>query len=505
VNKLFAMTIRRRLISIILTVTLCAVSILFVALAFLNARRAENALVRQTTLLAALIGQNSVVPLAFNDTNAAGTVLQGLHTVPSIRTAALYDQKDSLVAHFGRRADLPPFAIDDSRFHGNILVTSDIVRDQHLYGKVVLVASREGIRAEVVETVTISLIILAIVVAGAVFGALVLQKSVSRPILSVASVARSIARENNYNLRSPESGSGEIGQLQKNFNTMVDRLQETISKLEHEIAQHKHTAAQKEYLEERLRQSERLKALGRMAGGIAHDFNNQLVGIMGYASFLKNKLKEITSLEKTDRLIKYAEKILESSQQYSEIIKKLLVFSRQHSTEMSPVSLTEIIDEVVSVAAMSCTKNITFTTRFLSDTTELYGNKGMLYTMFLNLALNARDAMPDGGTCCFSLFPLHKKDPETGRSLPCGLRIEVSDTGVGMAEEVQKHIFDPFFTTKESGKGTGLGLASVYGIVSAHKGRISVTSRLGAGTTFTILFPVFTLGEHHNPKEVIHG
>lgn len=242
-------------------------------------------------------------------------------------------------------------------------------------------------------------------------------------------------------------------------------------------------------LEERLRQSEKMDAIGQLAGGIAHDFNNQLAGIMGYAEMLYKKLND-------ENLKSFADNILKASKRAADLTSNLLAFARKGKNREVQIEVDRIIDEVVAMLEHSIDKRINIKKHFNADRAVIIGDPTQIQNALLNLAINARDAMPSGGELVFSTdivkMDEYVKMPHA-QKISDGkyLKICVSDSGIGMDDDMIKHVFEPFFTTKEIGKGTGMGLASVYGTVKNHKGLIDVQSELGHGTTFTLYFPLF--------------
>jgi PAS domain S-box-containing protein len=242
-------------------------------------------------------------------------------------------------------------------------------------------------------------------------------------------------------------------------------------------------------LEERLHQSEKMDAIGQIASGIAHDFNNQLSGIMGYAEMLYVKLDD-------QDMKNYADNILKASGRAAELTKNLLGFARKGKYAEVQIEVHDVIDEVVAMLERSIDKRIGIRKIYKADRSLIIGDPSQLQNAILILAINARDAMPSGGELVFStetanidehVQKLHGQEFSRGKYL----KVCVIDKGTGMDKDMIKHVFEPFFTTKEKGKGTGMGLASVYSTVKNHKGVIDVQSELGRGTTFTIYFPLF--------------
>jgi PAS domain S-box-containing protein len=239
--------------------------------------------------------------------------------------------------------------------------------------------------------------------------------------------------------------------------------------------------------EQRLRQAEKMEAIGQLAGGIAHDFNNQLAGILGYAEMLQQSIRDRKDL----RL--YVSRILSSAERSARLTRQLLSFARKGPMEMEPIELRSVISDVISILHRSIDKRIEVAESFDSTPCRTRGDASQLENALLNIGINARDAMPEGGRIEFSTRVVDVAPGELLGQPPAApgryVRISVRDTGAGMDEATRSHLFEPFFTTKPRGKGTGLGLPAVYGIVQAHKGFITVESSLGRGTTFSIHLP----------------
>jgi two-component system cell cycle sensor histidine kinase/response regulator CckA len=250
-----------------------------------------------------------------------------------------------------------------------------------------------------------------------------------------------------------------------------------------DVSERKRMEREREVLQERLDQDERLRALGQLAGGIAHDFNNQLTGIVGYAELLRMEL------DPSGPPRAHAERILVGAQRAAELTAKLLAFARSGHRRSEPVDLHGILREVVALLERSIDKTVTLTLDLRAKRHVVLGDATLLQSALLNLGLNARDALPQGGPITFRT----RDDPPgvtlTEASAP-RVVVEVRDEGVGMSEEAQRRAFEPFFTTKPAGRGTGMGLAAVHGTVASHDGTVRLESSVGAGTTVTMTFPV---------------
>jgi two-component system cell cycle sensor histidine kinase/response regulator CckA len=249
--------------------------------------------------------------------------------------------------------------------------------------------------------------------------------------------------------------------------------------------------SQQKLMEERLLHSEKMEAIGQLAGGIAHDFNNQLSSIVGYIELLKEEVHD------RSELVKYAENIMTATRRASDLTSQLLAFARKGKYQNTPIDVHSTIHEVISLLQHSIDKRIILTTRLHASPPYILGDPTQLQNALLNLALNARDAMPNGGELTFAtnLVTLDRQFcKQSPFDLHAGeyLQINVIDEGCGMDEETQKHLFEPFFTTKPDGKGTGMGMAAVYGMVKNHKGAIEVCSETKKGTTVQLYFPHLT-------------
>ncbi|MFH0910085.1 MAG: response regulator [Planctomycetota bacterium] len=241
-------------------------------------------------------------------------------------------------------------------------------------------------------------------------------------------------------------------------------------------------------MEERVLQMEKMEAIGQLAGGIAHDFNNQLAGILGFAELLLGGVE-------SEKLRAYAQQVVKSAHRAADLTKQLLAFARKGRYQSVVVDIHKTLADVVAFLQHSIDKRIVVKQSFRADPSGVLGDPTQLQNAFLNIALNARDAEPEGGEIHFATDVVTLDDAYC-RDRPYEIlpgeyiRISVTDSGVGMDAETQKHIFEPSFTTKKLGEGIGMGLAAVYGTVKNHRGAVSVYSEPGRGTTFTVFLPL---------------
>jgi nitrogen-specific signal transduction histidine kinase/CheY-like chemotaxis protein len=245
---------------------------------------------------------------------------------------------------------------------------------------------------------------------------------------------------------------------------------------------------ERKLMEERLRQSEKMTAIGQLAGGIAHDFNNQLAAMLGYAELLVARLTD-------EELRLFANMIVGAATHSGDLTRQLLAFARKGKRQTMPVEIHGIINDVVALLTRTVDRRINIKRMLAANPSTTMGDPIQLQNALLNLAINARDAMPNGGELVFAtdvvvLTEAHCRIAPQHITPGEYVEISITDTGVGMSQETQKRLFEPFFTTKEPGKGTGMGLASVYGTVADHQGTISFRSEPNRGTTFTLQLPV---------------
>ena len=241
------------------------------------------------------------------------------------------------------------------------------------------------------------------------------------------------------------------------------------------------------HLEEKLRLPQKMEAVGRLAGGIAHDFNNLLAVILGYSSLGLSRMSD------PDGLRRSLEQIRRASERAAALTRQLLAFSRKQVLIPQVLNLGGLVMDLDHMLQRLIGEDIEFVTHIEPGLGKVKADPGQVEQVIVNLAVNARDAMPDGGKLAIEvrnidLDEFYAREHLGARAGP-HVMLSVTDTGIGMDAETKSHIFEPFFTTKEKGKGTGLGLATVYGIVKQSGGYIAVDSEPGRGTNFTILFP----------------
>ena len=274
--------------------------------------------------------------------------------------------------------------------------------------------------------------------------------------------------------------------LKQRLGRLVPSVQRALRELE-DRAERKRAEEALRQSEKQFRQSQKMEAVGRLAGGIAHDFNNLLTVIMGYSQVL------LTELGPQHPLRGKIEETLKAGERAATLIRQLLTFSSKQSLDPKVLSLNTAVTSLESLLRRLIGEDIQLVSQLDPTNGRLRADQAQLEQILVNLVVNARDAMPKGGTLTIETAqveltrsPVYHLTP-----LPPGpyVRLAVSDTGCGMDRRTQSHIFEPFFTTKGEGKGSGLGLSTVFGIVTQCGGAIDVTSRVGHGTRFDLYFP----------------
>jgi signal transduction histidine kinase/ActR/RegA family two-component response regulator len=321
------------------------------------------------------------------------------------------------------------------------------------------------------------------VLAGGVLVFLISDKF-TRPLSSLLEGVRALENGNfEYPLNS--NGTDEVAQVTHAFGRMRGTL--------------KANETEQQQLQDQLRKSQRMEAIGRLAGGVAHDFNNLLTVIKGHGDLMLDRLEPNSALYGNARQIEKA------SNRAASLTRQLLAFSRMQMLQPKVLNLNSLVSEMFSILKRLVREDITFTFRAGESLGRIKADPGQIEQVIMNLAVNASDAMPSGGSLTVETQNLFANEAlcKTRTSLVPGnyVRLVVADTGHGMDAETMARIFEPFFTTKELGKGTGLGLATVYGVVKQSGGCIWVDSAPGKGTRFEVYFPAVQESEEQPAEE----
>ncbi|MBA2356436.1 MAG: response regulator [Acidobacteria bacterium] len=256
-----------------------------------------------------------------------------------------------------------------------------------------------------------------------------------------------------------------------------------------DLTERRDAEAKRASLEAQLRQSQKMEAIGKLAGGVAHDFNNLLTVIQGQASMVESGMLA------ADEVLPAVRAIGEAADKAADLTRQLLAFSRRQVVQLAPSDLNELVADLGKLLRRLIGADVQLHTVLAPGSVHIKADTGMIEQVLMNLAVNARDAMPQGGSLIVSTSIVQATPPATAGSSPGHgqyARVSVEDSGVGIASEHLPHIFEPFYTTKDKARSTGLGLATVFGIVEQHHGWVDVVTQIGSGTTFSVYLPYST-------------
>ena len=285
------------------------------------------------------------------------------------------------------------------------------------------------------------------------------MKLLNKPLIHLMNAMDKVGK-GDLSARADITKDDEIGRLGKHFNSMIVRMEDTKMELE-------------EYRQRQLKEFDKLASLGKVAAGVAHEINNPLDSLQSCLARVKKSLNDRKDLNE------YLEWMRLSIHRIDIVVKRLLDFAKPHKPVLKPIEISDIIDEVLSLIDYKAKKTDVIIQKEFTDSVTVNGDRHLLQEVFFNLAINAVESMPDGGTLKFKGYHDSNK----------AICIEVEDTGTGIKESELNKVFEPFYTTKEDTGGTGLGLSICLDIIKQHDGTIEVKSSKGKGTTFLISLP----------------
>ncbi len=414
------------------------------------------------------------------DTRLLNLAMQGFLAYSDVEFVQITDEKGKTIVSKGK------LDIDN-----NILKTTSLYHKESdrniLLGKLTVATSKTSAFREAESSIMItlfqSLLLMSIISFCIIY---IFWNLVSRHLITIQRYTRRITFEKQQEpltLDRPinkHTQNDELASTVDAINFMYRKAIEAYRRLEHETSE-------KIKLEQQIRQVQKMESIGRLAGGVAHDFNNVLSVIIGYSDLL---LAEISPNDPTCEKIK---RIHEAGSKAASLTRQLLAFSRNQVLEKKVISINTIIRDFLRILGKIVGEDIVITTYLSQESCTVEADPGQIEQVILNLIVNAKDAMPGGGEIIIETAEIqldkHYVDKHTEVKPGRYVLMAISDTGEGMDKEVLSRIFDPFFTTKERGKGTGLGLATVYGIVKQHDGYIYAYSEQNGGTTFKIYLP----------------
>jgi signal transduction histidine kinase len=366
--------------------------------------------------------------------------------------------------------------------------------DMEIIGEVRLALTLANLQHEISRSQTAAILMTLMVVLSAIIIMTAFVRIITQPIESLVNVTDQISK-GDLNKTVDIVRRDEIGLLAESFNRMIESLKQS----QDEIEEYNRTLEEKiiertrelEDAQQQLIQSEKLAGIGQLAAGVAHELNNPLGGILGYAQFTlekmdKKELEEV-SVKDYESFKRYLKDIETQSRRCKSIVQNLLKFSRSsNKVEFQDTDIGQIIEETLTfVEHQFVMKQVTLKKELRQGLPTIQGNPGQLQQVFTNIVINGLHASAPGTEMVVSSRLL----PPLGE-FPGAIEISFTDNGSGISEENLNKIFEPFFTTKEVGQGTGLGLSVSYGIIKDHGGEIKVKSKLGAGTTFTVMIPL---------------
>jgi signal transduction histidine kinase/ActR/RegA family two-component response regulator len=480
----------RHKLTLLVTLTCgLVVGLACVILAAHDLRRAYRDVETDLVSLARVIGSNSTAALTFDDPRAAGEILAAMGVRSQILSARLYDAQGRPFASYhrlGAEADVLPDGPSPDSYRANwreAVLFQSVKLGPETAGTLYLKADLGQLRSHFEDyLVVVLLVMLASTVVASIISAR-WQRRVSGPILRLADAASSVARSKDYSVRVASPGGDELGVLTEAFNEMLSQIERRDAELRSEVKERHHA-------EERLRQGQKMEAIGRLAGGVAHDFNNLLAVILGYSDMLLRQDLLLASRRKVEQIRKAGVRAVELTRQ-------LLAFGRKQTLAPKVLDLSALVVEFTRMLPPVLGEDIELVIVADPSLGLVKADPGQLEQILMNLSVNARDAMPDGGRITIatsnvtreSSSPTEDDEGAIGGAVgPCVL-LTVSDTGCGMSDETLPLVFEPFFTTKAQGQGTGLGLSTVYGIMKQSDGQVEIDSAPGRGTTFRLYFP----------------
>ena len=486
--------IRRKLMMINLgtsSVVLLLTCAAFFAYELISFRKSA---IDQLSSLGEIVAANSTAVLAFNNEHDATEILASLSAERSIVAACLYDQRGKLFARYPSEASETAFpgkpGIDGYRFEtGGLSGFAPVVQVKGqrlgtLYLRSDMIALYDRLRLYGVIAV--------LVIAGASLVAYSLsrklQQQISRPILALAETAKTVSDRRDYSVRAHKFGEDELGLLTDAFNRMLAQIEAQNGALRQANDDLRQT-------QQAIAQQERLRALGQMASGVAHDINNAISPASLYVESLLEREPGLS-----DRARTYLTTIQRAIDDVARTVSRLREFYRQREPQLAlaPVNLNELAAQVAELTraqwrdmAQQHGVAIEMKMDLAVDLPIAMGVQSEIREALTNLIFNAVDAMPEGGTIGIRTRLTQEQASEAEAGTGSYACVEVSDSGTGMDEETKRRCLEPFFTTKGE-RGTGLGLAMVYGTMRRHDARIEIDSTLGRGTTVRLFFPLPT-------------
>jgi len=493
-----------------MSISIMALLLASVSFIWYEVKMSRQTMINELTILAEIIGNNSTAALTFDDPFAAEEILSALKYKKHIVAAFIFKPNNILFATYIRQKSeykLPeemnsynPYFKDEFLY-----IIHPIILESENIGKVTLQYDLLEMNARLRQYAGIVIIVFLLSLLFIYLATSVLQHIISEPILNLVHIAKNVSTEKDYSLRAKKENNDELGLLIDGFNEMLSEIQardqvlikdqeelekrvrERTKKLQKQIIERKRAEKEKEKVQAELLQAQKMEAIGILAGGIAHDFNNLLTAIQGCADVA------MLELEKSHIVYRDLQEIQSASGRAADLTRQLLLFGRKQPLKYDLINLDQLIENLLKIFHRLIGEDIGISIDFEPDLWNVNADRGSMEQVIMNLVVNARDAMPDGGKLTLKTENIVLDKP-AARLIPEAkpgkfVCFSVSDTGMGMDQETIRHIFEPFFTTKGVGKGTGLGLSVIYGIIQQHNGWIHVYSEPGQGSIFRVYLP----------------
>jgi signal transduction histidine kinase/ActR/RegA family two-component response regulator len=516
-------SISRKMLLLVLSTTFMALLVYAVAMLIYDVRNYRALWISDLTTQADILGRFAAPALEFNDPQGARENLEQLRARPKILAAAVYTATGTVFATYrheaaGERTEaeaFPPLQAGERHIVSGdtVAIFRPIRQNGETVGAIYLRAKYE-LSARMSSYLGILVAVMACSLLVAALISVWLQAAITRPILAVTDIARRVIRDRDFSFRATRSTDDEIGVLVDAFNDMLgevgqraealkesnealltemherrsaeEALRQLNDTLEQRIAAR---TAELEIANEQLRQSQKMEAVGQLTGGIAHDFNNLLAGIIGNIEMLQIRIAQ----GRIDGLERYTRSAMSSADRASALIHRLLAFSRRQTLAPKPTDINRLVGSMLDLIQHSAGPTIQVDTGLYEGLWDTMCDPNQLENALLNLAINARDAMPAGGKLIIETGNVVLADPtapaHAGKVDRDYVTVSVADTGTGMTPEVLARAVDPFYTTKPLGQGTGLGLSMVYGFVNQSGGYMRINSQPGSGTTVRLHLP----------------
>jgi signal transduction histidine kinase/CheY-like chemotaxis protein len=495
-------TIRQQLrVIILVTVGIALLSASAAMAGFMTLSYRRN-LARELGQMAALVEASGTAALAFEDRDQAARALLPLQGREDILAAALYTQGGILLARFssddGPRARLPEPGPEHLTFTGGGVRMVKAIRLQgRTIGTLCLAADQAGLRRELGLGIAVIVAIACLSLALASGFAQGLLARLATPLAELAATARSVARRHDYRIRVRPAGNDELGDLMSDFNAMLAQIEQRDQELQAHrerledlvrarTAQLERDMEERKALEKQFLRAQRMESLGTLAGGVAHDLNNVLAPIL----LSIQALQQGTADPDQRRILDLVET---AALRGRDVVKQILAFARGIEGQRAPLDFPALAAELEAIIHRTFPKNIALCLDLAPDLAPVVGDATQIHQLLMNLCVNARDAMPAGGTLTLGLAngavdAAQARLRPGARPGPCVV-LTVADTGCGMSPQILDRVFEPFFTTKGVGQGTGLGLSTVHAIARSHGGFVRCASEVGRGTTFQVYLP----------------